>query len=1175
MNTSNSSVRPNSRFRAYTRIALGAWTLVAVLLFLWHFQSDTREMNLLAQTEARASWHKDILYRSWVARKGGVYVPPTGKSPPNPYLEGVPDRDVVTSTGKRLTLINPAYMTREVSRTGKEEFGIITHLTSLRPVNPANLPDSWERAALTAFERGETEVSAVRLFEGRSFMRLIRPLITEEGCLKCHSAHGYRVGDVRGGLSVAIPMEPFFALRRSVLGRNFLAIGLLWIGGFALILAGGRRTEGYIVRIEEREAEARESEERFRTLVENAGDAFLLHDPEGRFLDVNRQVCEMLGYSREELLEMGATEVEVGLAPDVLLGMWSRIRPGEFLTAEGVVRRKDGTTFPIETRVSAIERGGNKQIIVLARDVSERKRTEEALKESERRYRSLYNATPTMLHSIDGEGRLISVSDYWLEHMGYSREEVIGRKSVEFLAEDSARYAQDVILPDFMRTGNCKDVPYQMVKKGGDIIEVLLSATSEQDQAGRIIRSMAVIEDVTERNRSREALERSNASLILAQRIARLGSWEWDVVNDTAAWSEETSRLLGQDPDRSDGIREHILGNVVPEDRERVEQVLDDALKGTLEFDIEYRIVLPDTTGRTIHARAEVIRDDDGRPRLVRGTVHDITARKRIEDALQFVAQCGWAASGDEFLPALVRYLGGALGVDFVFVDKLDSGGISAETVAFYGRGEIVPNIRYVLRGTPCEGVVGKKLCCYPREVQSLFPGDAMLAEIQAESYVGLPLWDSTGKPIGLIAVMDSRPLDHAETIADVLQLVATRVAAELEHQRADTEREKLQAQLQQAMKMEAVGRLAGGVAHDFNNLLTAIIGNIFLAQGKLPPSHPAAGYLKEAIKAAERSTALTQQLLAFSRKQMIEPKILSLNDLIADLNVMLVRLIREDIKIRILPGKALGSVNVDAGQFQQVLVNLVVNARDAMPSGGTIVIETSNAELDDDYCARHPYVKPGKFVMLAVSDTGHGMGEEVKEHIFEPFFTTKANGRGTGLGLATTYGAVKQAGGSIEVYSEVGVGTTLKIYLPRVRRETSKSVRDDQAKTVQGGHETVLLVEDEEIVRDMCVKVLDEWGYKVLQAADGNAAIALSGRYKERIDLLMTDVVMPGMNGRELATQLISCRPEMKVLFTSGYTEDAIVHHGVLDDEVSFLGKPFSPSVLVKKIRQVLDEVD
>jgi CheY-like chemotaxis protein len=331
-------------------------------------------------------------------------------------------------------------------------------------------------------------------------------------------------------------------------------------------------------------------------------------------------------------------------------------------------------------------------------------------------------------------------------------------------------------------------------------------------------------------------------------------------------------------------------------------------------------------------------------------------------------------------------------------------------------------------------------------------------------------------------------------------------------------------------------------------------------------------GDVEEIRRAGERASSLTQQLLAFSRKQIIEPKVVRLDLLVADMQAMLTRLIGEDIALQATTGKSLGTVKVDPGQFQQILMNLVVNARDAMPDGGKIGIETANVDLDEGYCAVHPYVLPGRFVMLSVSDAGHGMSDEVKAHIFEPFFTTKERGRGTGLGLATTYGVVKQSGGSIEVYSEVGIGTTFKVYLPRVEEEASPSEKDDRPQDMRGGSETVLLVEDEDIVRNLCVRILERLGYKVLQARNGAEAIALAQEFGDRIDLLLTDVVMPGMNGAELARQLVLHHPERKVLFTSGYTDDAIVRHGILKEGVSFIGKPYTPSALAKKVRGVLD---
>jgi PAS domain S-box-containing protein len=393
------------------------------------------------------------------------------------------------------------------------------------------------------------------------------------------------------------------------------------------------------------------------------------------------------------------------------------------------------------------------------------------------------------------------------------------------------------------------------------------------------------------------------------------------------------------------------------------------------------------------------------------------------------------------------------------------------------------------------------------------------------------------------------------------------------DRKRAEEEKARLVGQLQQAMKLKAVGLLAGGVAHDFNNLLTVITGYSELLLQKIGKESPMHAEVEEIKRAGERAASLTQQLLAFSRRQVIEPKVVNLDSLVAEMHKMLTRLIGEDIALQASTGKSLGSVKIDPGQFQQILMNVVVNARDAMPDGGKIVIETANVDLDEGYCAVHPYVTPGRFVMLSVSDTGKGMSEEVKAHIFEPFFTTKERGSGTGLGLATTYGAVKQAGGSIEVYSEVGIGTTFKIYLPRIEEEAVKPVKDDRPSGIQGGPETVLVVEDEDTLRTLCERILGDLGYRVMPARNGAEAIALAQGYGDRIDLLLTDVVMPGMNGRELATQMVLHHPEMQVLFMSGYTDDAIGKHGVLDEGVSFIGKPYTPLALARKVREILDK--
>jgi PAS domain S-box-containing protein len=377
---------------------------------------------------------------------------------------------------------------------------------------------------------------------------------------------------------------------------------------------------------------------------------------------------------------------------------------------------------------------------------------------------------------------------------------------------------------------------------------------------------------------------------------------------------------------------------------------------------------------------------------------------------------------------------------------------------------------------------------------------------------------------------------------------------------------------LRQSQKMEGIGQLAGGMAHDFNNILTAINGYSDLTLRRLPQDHPLRRNVEEIKKAGERAASLTRQLLAFSRKQILKPKVLNLNAVVPDMDKMLRRLIGEDIDLLTKLDPALGQVKADPGQIQQVILNLCVNARDAMPKGGKLTIETANVCLGEEYSRQYVSVRSGHHVMLAVSDNGCGMDQATQKRIFDPFFTTKGVGKGTGLGLSTVYGIVKQSEGSIWVYSEEGKGTTFKVYLPRFDEvvEAPNETLTDVPLSREG--ELVLLVEDEEMVREMSRQVLEMNGYHVLEASHGKEALLVCEQHAGRIDIMVTDVVMPQMSGRELAECLASSRPETKILFVSGYTDDAIVRHGVLDENVNFLQKPFSPDALAAKVREVLN---
>jgi len=384
----------------------------------------------------------------------------------------------------------------------------------------------------------------------------------------------------------------------------------------------------------------------------------------------------------------------------------------------------------------------------------------------------------------------------------------------------------------------------------------------------------------------------------------------------------------------------------------------------------------------------------------------------------------------------------------------------------------------------------------------------------------------------------------------------------------------KMEEQLRQAQKMEAIGALAGGVAHDFNNLLTVIIGNAHIALMEVGKDGPLREEIETIREAGERAAVLTRQLLVFSRKQIIQPKILDLNELLTDIDKMLGRLIGEDVELLTIPEPALWQVEVDPGQMEQVIMNLVVNAKDAMPKGGKLTVETANVDLDENYFHEHGIKEeqPGSYVMLAVSDTGSGMDKETQEHIFEPFYTTKEMGKGTGLGLSTVYGIVKQNKGFIWVYSEPGQGTTFKVYLSKVKGDVEEEEKERTHVVELGGSETVLIVEDDDSLRKLARTVLKQNGYKVLEAENGEDALRVSETHDGSIELMITDVVMPKMSGKETAERLQLLYPQMKVIYMSGYTDDAIVHHGVLAPGLNFLEKPFTPENLARKVREVLD---
>ena len=518
----------------------------------------------------------------------------------------------------------------------------------------------------------------------------------------------------------------------------------------------------------------------------------------------------------------------------------------------------------------------------------------------------------------------------------------------------------------------------------------------------------------------------------------------------------------------------------------------------------------------------------------------DVTERKRAEEALR---------GEREKLELVTQNIGAGLGI------------ISRDYRTLWAN-NVLKRIFGDVEGKDCYLAYNKRTeICPGCGVQEVFKkgSGTFVHEQEGKDIEGNTIWSE---------IIATPIKDQDGNITAALELVIPIT----ERKRAEQEMAFLQEQLRQSQKIEAIGRLAGGIAHDFNNLLTVIQGNAQLSLMDLQEGDPLRKNIDEIKRASERAAELTRQLLAFSRKQVMEMRILALNQVLQRLDKMLRRMIGEDIELETIPSESLGTVKADPGQMEQVVINLAVNARDAMPEGGKLTIETANVELDEEYALSHVAVTPGRYVMLSLSDTGVGITPEVKEKIFEPFFTTKGVGKGTGLGLSTVYGIVKQSGGNIWVYSEPGQGTAFKIYFPRVD-EPVEELREEVVKEVVRGDETILVVEDEETVRKLAVRVLKRQGYKILEASEGGRALLLCEEFKDRIHLILTDVVMPGISGRKLVDRLKEIHPEMKVLYMSGYTDNAILHHGILEEGTNFIQKPFSMDGLARKVREVLDK--
>ncbi|MCX5863363.1 MAG: PAS domain S-box protein [Deltaproteobacteria bacterium] len=868
--------------------------------------------------------------------------------------------------------------------------------------------------------------------------------------------------------------------------------------------------------------------QRFQRLAENSPFGMVMIQPDGSFSYANPKFRELFGYDLGDVRNgrewFRKAYPDAGYRHTVISGWMedvNNLARGETRPRVFTVTCKDGTEKTIHFRPVKLDSGED---LMTCEDITTRTRAEQAVRESEEKYRSLFDDSMDGIFINEADGMLIDANQSFLDLFGYAKEEMFGTNVIKLYAtpEDRNRFRREI-----ENRGSVKDYPLRFVKKDGTKIDCQLTGTVRKAIDGRILGYRGIIKDITERKRMEEELRQSEEwyrSLVedsfdgifvqKGQKIIFANSRLYEMLGYSEGELEGMDHWQVYHPDYHGITRYRALA------RMRGEQVTS-----------HYEVMLQKKDGSSffgeISARLVKMGGEDG----IQVWVRDISGRRRSEEAQRRLAIAVEQAAEAIVITdtrGTIQYVNPAF-----------------EEIAGYSPDEVIgENPRILQSGEHDQAFYGKlwQTITNGKAWTGQFVNKKKDGTLYREDATISPVRDSSGKIVNYVAV--KRDITH-ET--------------------------QLQQQLLQAQKMEAIGTLAGGVAHDFNNLLQIVLGySEILLKGKQEGDRDYAG-IKKISQAGKRGADLVQSLLTLSRK--VEPQLRpsNLNHEILQVQKLLSRTIPKTIKIDLHLSGDLELIQADPSQVGQILMNLGVNARDAMPDGGTLTVETANVELDEDYCATHLEVKPGRYVALSVSDSGHGMDKETLSHIFEPFFTTKEAGKGTGLGLATVYGIVKQHDGHILCYSEPGHGTTFKIYLPSIQTEEESETQTEEMP-IPGGTETILLVEDEEVLRELGTELLNDFGYEVITAGNGREALEIYQRERERIALVILDLIMPEMDGKQCLVEILGVDPKARILIASGYSQNGPIKRTSLTGARGFVEKPYNMRELLETIREVLD---
>lgn len=798
-----------------------------------------------------------------------------------------------------------------------------------------------------------------------------------------------------------------------------------------------------------------------------------------------------------------------------------------------VIVERDGVCLG-QLRIVAQQMSGGRGALItwIDWDVAAADQQATELKEQ---YQSLFNSMPVMLSAVDGEGRLTAVNDHWQKKLGYEQSEVLGRFGREFL---SAEWQQEVIrgrFTDATPVNQTDDIALQMICKDGQLLDVLATSNIEYDRSGSVTGVRIRMIDITERNQAQAALRRSEARFQRAVRGTSDGLWDWDLEAGLVWYAPRFKELLGFGPDEFADNFVSFREALHPDDRGSTLAALSQHLDGKSAVDLECRLRAKAGTYKWFRLRGLAYQGDDGTPRRMAGSIQDITVQKHTDQALR--DNRNFYELILDSVPDHIAYVDAKLRVKFMNRSCASLFDVASNKVIGARFDELLKPAVFTQMGEAVEAVFE------PREVRI----ELRLTAADRDLVLDVEMLPHLGK--------QSRVLGFFWVGRDV------------------TRHNQLEAELRQAQKMEAVGQLTGGIAHDFNNLLSVVLGNLQLLERRLADTPGMLAKVQTAKRAAVRGGELTRRLLAFARQQVLAPEVVDLNELISGMVDLLRRSLGDAVQIDMLL-QAASPIEVDPGQAENALLNLAINARDAMPDGGGLTLHTQDVVLSADFTDSHQGLQPGEYVLLSVTDTGTGIPEQLVAQVFEPFFTTKEVGKGSGLGLSMVVGFVNQSGGHVSIASHVGKGTCIQLYFPKSHQQQGLANTDPRLhdSSLPTGNETILIVEDDPDVRSTAVAMLQEFGYKIVEARSADQALDRL-ETGEPIDLLFTDIMMPGMRGTQLAQLARQKHPQLRVIYASGFSATGVLDREALKSGAELLAKPYSAEDLAVTVRDLLDQ--